>query len=189
LTIFSGSTSIPLLLAPCRPSAVAGLIIAIIVHAIKSQPKWSPAHIFDECKKTISPSFTDRNSPSAVVAIFKRLRIAASLDHATPCTMFWPSFTWPRRAVNKPGIIRASLSLKAATPFDFSPAKISSCGNDCPSAITPAIPRRRTLFLNFRTRYDRKPVKFIANKLGGARCSDMRVDSHYTALSYMVVSK
>lgn len=74
------------LLFTCCPAAVAWLVIAVHVNAINRVFRgWAAAHVFKKCRKGISPSLANRNSPSTIAAIASRSGVGASGNHCVPC--------------------------------------------------------------------------------------------------------
>lgn len=77
------------LLFPRRPSAIAGLIIAVIVDSVyRVMSAWTRPHICKKGVERIFPSLTDGYSPSSVVLPLRKSRICAPSNYSPPCFMF-----------------------------------------------------------------------------------------------------
>ena len=82
-------TNVSCLLCLSRPSAIFWTIGTIVVAAIQRVlGAWSWPHIFQERRKTIEPTVTDRNSSPAIVGIMYLMRVIATLFHAAPYMIF-----------------------------------------------------------------------------------------------------
>lgn len=80
-----GVLFVPRLLFSCCPATIAWLVIAVHVNAINRVFRgWAAAHVFKECRKGISPTIANRNSPSAIAAIASRGGVGASGNHCVP---------------------------------------------------------------------------------------------------------
>lgn len=81
-------TSISTLLKPCGPTTIRRLVVSIVINAIKRMVcarTWS--HISDEILKCL-PSFAHGYSASAVAKVVRSVRVATSVHHQTPNTIF-----------------------------------------------------------------------------------------------------
>ncbi len=81
------SSLIIILLAHCCPSTIFGFVISIIIDSIKTSAIWAFTHIQKECLKFV-PSFTHRNSSSAIIIKFWSFRIETPLFHRGPSIPF-----------------------------------------------------------------------------------------------------
>lgn len=76
---------VPVLLFPGSPTAVLGLVVAIVVYAVKRVLRaWTTSHVFEEALER-APAVTD-GDPSASVAVEEpMLRVSAPEEHLGPC--------------------------------------------------------------------------------------------------------
>jgi hypothetical protein len=74
-----------------RPSAVARLVIAVIVDAVKRQALRASAHVRQKCRIALQPASADANASAAVVCVFRRVWIRASLYRVSPCSILFCS--------------------------------------------------------------------------------------------------
>jgi hypothetical protein len=107
------------LLKLSSPAAVARLVVAIIVDAIKGVLLAGPRpHVIVEVLERVSPAATDLNTPPAVVGIRFVPWRRASLNHSRPCLIFGCAGL----TVRATGIV--------ATTGDRSPANQRGCRLD-----------------------------------------------------------
>ena len=80
------ATLVCVLFAHCRPAAVAGFVVAVVVWVSINAvaPGWSMAHISQESFKGIQPSFTDGNATATIVGKMRVRFPGTPLDHAVP---------------------------------------------------------------------------------------------------------
>lgn len=80
---------VPLLFANRRPPAIPRLIISVVVRIAVNGMFWrrSRTHVGVEVLE-LAPAFTDCNSASAVAAPSRPVRVAASLPHTRPRSIF-----------------------------------------------------------------------------------------------------
>lgn len=71
-----------------RPTAVAGLVVTVVVDAVEGSVGWPFAHVCEEVLVSASsvriPAITDCYTAAAVVLVARCVRIEASLKHAPP---------------------------------------------------------------------------------------------------------
>ncbi len=91
---------IPHLLRACRPSAIARLVIAVVVDAFNGMAKWAWPHVIEKCRERIEPSGIDSYASTAVVLEVSSVRIKTARFHGLPRSVFARSLTMPRRAVS-----------------------------------------------------------------------------------------
>lgn len=72
-----------LLLKPCGPAAVTGLVAFVVVYAVQGLALWPLAHVGVEVGE-VMPAFADLNSPAAIVLVLLVLLAFASLQHGGP---------------------------------------------------------------------------------------------------------
>lgn len=95
----SSRTRIVNLFSTCSPSAIARLIVAVIVDTIQCQFWWAFAHVGQKVLKR-TPSFADRNASTAIVEIKSVAEIIATLKHGPPRLISAASFTASRMAMS-----------------------------------------------------------------------------------------
>ena len=71
------------------PSAIAGLIVAVVVYAVNPLTKWGFAHIRKELTKRFSPLGANRNAATPIPWPALDIGICTSLNHCLP-TMISP---------------------------------------------------------------------------------------------------
>lgn len=81
------STPIAILLRTRGPSAIAGLIVAVVVDSIKRAAHWPLAHVREKCLETVSPSLAHTDASAAVVWITDSRRIKATTLGRVPRAM------------------------------------------------------------------------------------------------------
>lgn len=85
LPIFSRESGVVHLLRACRPSNIARLITAVVIDAVQRQfGIWSLAYRGKEGFKTGAPFIADANASSAVVAVFRTIRVVTSALDSGP---------------------------------------------------------------------------------------------------------
>lgn len=82
-------TSIPRLFLPRSPAAIAGLIVAIIVDAIKSSSGRTFAHISEKVLKAVFPPVADGDAASTISMKTPERGPRAALLHGLPRQVFW----------------------------------------------------------------------------------------------------
>lgn len=85
-------TSIPSLRNSISPTAILGLVIAIVIDSVQTSIRWSQTHIFQKHAKVISPFRTNRNPPTPIAIPFVMVGIRAALNHLRPAFVFACSF-------------------------------------------------------------------------------------------------
>lgn len=126
-------------LFPCaRPPAVRRRVSLGIINPVhRVLGRGTPAHVFEESLKRISPLRADRNPAAAVTVVGRILRIMAALNHSMPNVVLR---TVAHRVCSnsKP----SHLSLKATTTRCASAEQASLLNNHGVSAKAAAQPRK-----------------------------------------------
>jgi predicted TIM-barrel fold metal-dependent hydrolase len=118
-----------------RPSAIAQLVVAVVVDAVEQHAWWWFAHVFKERLESIAPAVTDRDAPTAVFAELRVFRIGAALLHRGP-TLVGGSAAPPMRASEG-----AKLFAVEAFATEDVPAEEGVAANDLlRPAIAQAVP-------------------------------------------------
>ena len=132
-----GRSPIARLLDLRAPAAIARLVIPIVVNAIYAvRCRWLWSHIRKEFCEV--PPFTTKSYPApSIAAIFRVVRIGASLDHLSPCFIFRG---FPHAVPKVP--FRGILRFHASARFSHSTSKVIRTGDGRISAIAEAIPSR-----------------------------------------------
>jgi hypothetical protein len=77
------------LFTPRRPTAIARLVIAVVVDAVNAVlQRGATAHVGKKIG-VLAPMFADRNASSAIVLEILPLRVATSSADIGPCQPFW----------------------------------------------------------------------------------------------------
>lgn len=98
----AGGPLIVRLLALRCPSAVAWLVMTVVVDSVKRVPlRWFRSHVLQECLKGLLPESTDLDPPASVVAILRSSPVETSALHRPPGTVLWRerspvSLSWAR---------------------------------------------------------------------------------------------
>jgi len=83
-----GSALIPRLVVPCRPSAIRGFVMAVIVDSVKAMATaWAWPHVGEKGVKRL-PSTADANTSRSIVGIDRVVGIIAAGSHRRPCRIF-----------------------------------------------------------------------------------------------------
>lgn len=77
------STLVIRLLCPCGPTAVARLVVAVVVNSIEAQSCWFLSHVGKKVLE-FQPSFTNRDPSSAVMLPRLSPRITTAAQHRRP---------------------------------------------------------------------------------------------------------
>lgn len=77
-------TGVKQLFSPRGPSAVAGLVVAVIIDAVKLKAWWTVSHISVKVLERLAPSIAYRNTSSSVVLPIRPIGVCAALDHVVP---------------------------------------------------------------------------------------------------------
>jgi len=126
------------LLQLCRPSAIAGFVVSIVIRVAVDGclGKWLWSHIGKKVDKRLSPSLADRDSSTAVEVVSAVSRVAASPLHLFPTGVF-------RRTVTAAlGFSPATARLGASITL----AEIPTSNCSCIHTFTAADPQRITAF-------------------------------------------
>lgn len=121
-----------------RPSAVARLVVPIVVYPIDRRTVRARTHVREERREVFAPAIADSNSTAAVVAICAIGRIAASLSHRAPNTVFRRQ-TARRMSVGESEASRHFIDEAPATRRVSAP-KMDGRRHRCPAAIASAVP-------------------------------------------------
>ena len=70
------------------PSAVARLVVSIVVDAVQNIAMWFFPHVREEVLEAVEPPFANRNSSSSIAMVIRSLWIKAALLHVEPCEVF-----------------------------------------------------------------------------------------------------
>ena len=74
-----------LLFGPCRPSAVAGLVVAVGVDPVKRVIARRPlSHILKECLEAVAPALAHCDAATAITMIIGRVGVKTPLLHGLP---------------------------------------------------------------------------------------------------------
>lgn len=94
-------SSVTGLLSACRPAAIPGLIVAIIVDAIQCICRafavttfWPAPHVGNEIGEAISPTLADNNSTGSIILISSSPRVITTIPHRAPNSKFRPHLAY-----------------------------------------------------------------------------------------------
>lgn len=76
----------------CSPSAVAWLIVSVIINSVERQTFWPWSHINVKSLKTLNPSITHFDSSTAISMVISKIFIPASIQHRLPRSPNWRAF-------------------------------------------------------------------------------------------------
>ena len=149
------------LLGGCRPAAVSGLVISVVIDAVKPHARRRLAHVGEEVLEG-EPPFADRNAAGAVIREPSVIRIAASLDHRRPASVGRGLRASGRMAVFQvPG--DELIPVKAPAACGAS-SQIGTVDADFSSAVADAAPSRTALIAG-----DDKATKAVAGDIFESR--------------------
>ena len=77
---------------PCVPCAIRStypptILLAIpprVIDPVKTESGWPFSHIAEKCRKGMSPLFTDRNTPTAIILVGNIFPVVAPMEHCIP---------------------------------------------------------------------------------------------------------
>jgi hypothetical protein len=128
--------TIECLLGLCSPTAVAGLIVAVIVDSINGMLGCRPvAHICEEGLETLDPTITHRYTPAAIAVEVLYFRVGASSFDISPCSVF--SYSSASMS-EKPS--SGKFGIEAPAGFSSTPSKAFSAHRDIISAFARTEP-------------------------------------------------
>lgn len=136
----SGGAPIPGLLGAGSPSAVARLIVAVIVDAL-DRVRWRrlPAHVGKEVRVIVQPAVTDGNTSASVPLKSAGRLVVAPANHIRPADVFGRELSASRRAVGRRSGPR-KFSLQASTTSRRSALEVVRSSQALRAAGTLAVP-------------------------------------------------
>ena len=161
------SSSVSRLLNRCSPSAIAGLVVSVVVLTIDAACPalaWGPAHVFQEVLETVDPALAHPDAASTVSAVPVAGRQVATNLHGTPCAIFLAvAVVLPMRA---PGRYCCSFS-SAATALRVTGFQGSSICHGVLPAVANAVPSEKSSAsaLFGCLRYNNKTFESLPNKI------------------------
>jgi len=130
LAVWAGTLAAVLcLLKACRPSAVAWLVVAVVVGAVK-RVGWrrTLAHVCEEVRELL-PTWMDLDSALGVRAFW-----GATVPHVRPSGVCWSETTVERVAVRRAGRF-VPISTKATAGSGLAEAEVGSARNGNSAAV------------------------------------------------------
>jgi len=162
--------SIVSLLFRCRPFAIAGFIVAVIVDAVNAKSFRSIAHVIVEVLERIKPPIANLNAPASVSRIILALSGNASLLHSKPDIVDGGA------RLSMGGICYISfcrgLGFKTPARFSATSSERVSSYDGIASTVTNAQPR--SSFFREVSRYYSKTVEFLTSKVDECRHNNLR---------------
>ena len=121
-----------------RPSTVGWLVVRVIVNAVEGHSFWPLTHVLIKGRERRSPTVTDCDATSAVVAVGNVFRVVTPLKHRPPRAKFGAVCHAMRQAVFQ----IADSPVGTPTGVSSAAAKIASRYQRFTSAIASAAPER-----------------------------------------------
>lgn len=84
----AGIPSIAILNRPQRPSAITRFVVAVVINAVEAVHGWASAHIFNERREALAPTFAHRNASGTVVRVRLIERPFAATFRMRPTRIF-----------------------------------------------------------------------------------------------------
>lgn len=110
-------TPIFILLAASSPAAIIRLVTSIPVNSVYGvKVAWTVTHVREKCREVISPALAHFYSPCAPIFVLLIFWVCASLNHASPNTVFGQNLSSKAVAVDK-----VVFQHKTAAAFDGIP--------------------------------------------------------------------
>lgn len=157
------SSAIIALLGVCRPSAVAGLVIAIIVSSIQCHVFRPFSHILSKSFEAVPPTLANRYPSAAVVLPHFVIRIAASVNHPSPRIVRCS----PASSVDSFGFCRP-LALITSARLSMAAPHSACLDYGAISTVTTARPKYACPILSVFypvERFDKKTIEFFPGKI------------------------
>lgn len=133
-------TTIRSLFPACSPSAIARLIVAVIVNALKGMlRRWLWPHVGQEILKRVAPMFANRNTTSAVAGISLVTGVEATLLHITPDLIFARA-RLPVCGEKLDSALNDAFALETTAALRLAASERATAHNQLSAAIATAIP-------------------------------------------------
>ncbi len=160
--------SIGVLFGKCRPCAIVGRVVKIVVLAVDRMLRTRfRSHICKKVSKGISPPFTYRNSPASPIGISGIFRVLTAIFHAGPRIIFRTSL----RSARSPMTHSRTASHVQFTPQTAAASRVADsqvvrCRNTFSATFTDAVPADAVILFprgHFPDR--RQTFKLLARKI------------------------
>jgi hypothetical protein len=121
------ATPVSDLVCPCRPAAVAWLVVSIVIDAIKRVARRRPeAHICNKGQNVVPPTVTDDYPSSSVIFIGRMTGVVAAIAHCRPSEIFGAPVLVPRRSMSEMNslddlLVQTSTTLRVTATKTLSP--------------------------------------------------------------------
>jgi hypothetical protein len=151
---------ITLLLAACRPTAIARFVSPVVVDAVDRQPRRRLSHIREEGFKTVSPSVADGDASTSVVGEARNVGVETAGFQRLPTPVGRANFPARRMAMCSVFPSRAN----ATATGSYSSFQIVAEHNEFRSAIAAASPKSVALSA-VREPGNGEPPKFLTRNV------------------------
>ncbi len=143
-----------------RPSAIAWLIIAIIIDSLKRHPRiWLCAHIIYEVLKRLPPAVANHYASTLIVLVLLMFWIQTARLHAIPGIVF------SRSSTAMCNILRSSHAcLNASATFGMPADQVGSSYHCYLPALAQGLPESSPIS-SFRQFYDSEPPKLMSDEI------------------------
>jgi len=153
------------LLCSCSPSAVARLVISVVINTVyRIVEAWPLAHVITKCLERIQPSFTNRYSAFAIAVKSCCKRAKTSVFHRLPRFVSGRISLAVRRAAC-PRDINCKASTGAVLLPDDCRSQAVRCGKRAVSACAIAVPYYQVSSVPACERDDRQSSECLASKV------------------------
>lgn len=152
---------------PCRPAAITGLIVPVVVDAVQLHPFWTFSHVSKERLETISPLVAHCDASTSVVPMLSFVRISAPRFCRRPRLICARSTSLGSVSVSRSQCY-SDLCASTPTTGGLSRRETVAKYDTNSAAITAALPHRAVLPLsvyNYLGLYYDKPNKPLSGEI------------------------
>jgi hypothetical protein len=140
-----------------RPTAIAGLVISIVVDAVDSQTRRRLAHIGEKALE-LTPSFANSDASTAIAGKSNMMRVGATFEHSRPA-----SVAGCLRAVLRMAVFQETGVLQTAAASGASAPEVSAPDAGNLAAIAQAGPTGETVVRAASCLSDQSPKTLTRN--------------------------
>lgn len=158
-------SAIVCLFSSCRPSAVAGLIIPVVVDAVNRVVKaWTLAHVVTKSIKRVEPSIADRYAAFTVAVKAGCQRAKTAVSHRLPRFVGNAVAATVRDAPVFRNIDRKTPATPASVANRFI-SQIRTCSKAFISAGASTSPNNKVIYVASRKRNDSEPAECLPGEV------------------------
>lgn len=150
-----------------RPTHIVGLVVAIVVDAIKRSAVRTRTYVSRKISKAVSPTIADANTPRTVVLERVVIRIVATLHHHAPHRV-QPCATLPVRALLRLASTRRRLSSAQVADKNLPLRPTATAAEEMSQSVAPITFADHRPVSDSRARFD------VAEKAKGVTRSHRR---------------